>query len=97
MNFSLLIWFLFALSFVATGLIWKTIFVADGTWYVKLFRAAFAAIPFVGPMLYVFLSPPTPHFPEKMLPPFSKGTEVHSSFDPLIKSIARMFGSRGDD
>jgi hypothetical protein len=97
MNLSPFIWFLVALSFAATCLIWKTIFRADGAWHLKLFRAIFAAIPFVGPMLYIFLSPPSPHPPENMMPQFSKGTEVHSSFDPLIKSIARMLGGRRGD
>jgi len=94
MDFSPLIWFFLALSFAATCLIWITIWRADVAWYWKLFRAVFAVFPFVGPMLYIFFSSPPPHPPERMMPQFPKGTQVYPSFDPLIKSIARMFGRR---
>ena len=97
MTFSPLIYFLFVMSFAATCLIWKKIFSGDGTWYIKVFHAAFAAIPFLGPMLYVFLAPPPKHPPERQMPLFPKGTEVYPSFDPFIKSIGRMFGMRRDD
>lgn len=86
--------FLLIVSVGATFLIWRRIFLSDSTWYSKILHAAFAAVPFFGPMLYVFLMPPPRHPPASQMPLFPKGTEVHPSFGPLIRSIGRVFDSR---
>jgi len=79
---------LLGISLIATCLIWHRIFRSDCGWLRKILHATFAAIPFFGPMLYVFLEPPSKHPPQKQMRPFPKGTEVYPSFDPLIKSLS---------
>jgi hypothetical protein len=88
---SPLTWLLFAASFAATCLIWRKIISTTGAWYTKAAHMIFVAVPFVGPMFYVFIAPPPKHPPDKQIPTFPKGTEVYPSFDPLITIIKKMF------
>lgn len=83
--------FLSIASLAATALIWRQILRSQRSWSAKLFHAAFAAIPILGPMLYIFLVPPAPHPLDDQMPPFPKGTQPYPSFTPLVKSFNRTF------
>jgi hypothetical protein len=95
MSLTPFILFVLVISFLATCLLWRRILARDYPWQQKATHAVFVAIPFLGPMFYIFLVPPSVHARENQLPPFPKGTEVYPSFAPLIKSISRIFGRSG--
>ena len=85
---------LLAASLLASGVLWRRIWAGELAWYWKVGHALFAAIPVLGPTLYIFLDPPPAHPPERQMKPFPKGTKVIPSFAPLTHVFARLFGRR---
>jgi len=91
------IWLSLVVSYVAACFIWRRILTRDCAWHVKLAHFLFVAVPIIGPMLYIFLAPPTVHPPERQMPQFPKGTKVYGSFTPLIECFSCIFWSNGND
>lgn len=51
-----------------------------------------SVIPFFGPVFFAFIDAPPVLSLDEQQKPFSKGTEIHPDFSPLITSIRRFFG-----
>jgi hypothetical protein len=92
MTMSPLTWLLLAASFAATAVIWVRVLRAKELWYFKAAGLVISAIPFVGPIFYLFIDMPSRLPPEQQPTMFPRGTQPYPSFTPLINFITRAFG-----
>jgi hypothetical protein len=92
MTMSPVVWLLLTVSFAATVAIWIRVLRAEELWYFKAAGLVISAIPFVGPIFYLFIDMPPSLPPEQQPPMFPRGTQPYPSFTPLVTFITRAFG-----
>ncbi|MES2039120.1 MAG: hypothetical protein V4495_14905 [Pseudomonadota bacterium] len=79
-------------SLCATIKIWSIVLRRPGQPWDKCLLMFISAIPFFGPVFFVFIDAP-PVLPlAEQEKPFPKGTEIYPDFSPLIAAIKRFFG-----
>jgi hypothetical protein len=78
-------------SLCATIKIWCMVLHRPGRPWVKCLLMFISAIPFFGPVFFVFVDAPPVLPVAEQEKPFPKGTEVYAGFRPLIEAIGRFF------
>jgi hypothetical protein len=84
----------FIIALTLSGFAWKRILQKKDRFLVKLGYFLLACVPIAGPVFYLMIDlpeiPPPAVSSKKFWRP-SKGTAVWPSFEPLIKSVGRLF------
>ncbi|MFZ6874098.1 hypothetical protein ACO0LF_18730 [Undibacterium sp. Di27W] len=71
--------------------IWMEILRRPGRFWPKSLLLLISAIPFIGPVFFIFIDAP-PVLPlSEQAKQFPKGTEVYTGFESLIASLKRFF------
>ncbi len=90
-NHPVLFTVLIFISFCATIKIWSMVLRRPGAVWYKCLLMLIAAIPFFGPVFFMFIDAP-PVLPlSGQAKPIPKGTEVYTGFDTLIGALKRFF------
>lgn len=87
----------FIIALALSGFAWKRILQKKNHFLVKLGYFLLACVPIAGPVFYLMIDPPESPPPVVSSKKFwrpSKGTVAWPSFDPLIKSVGRLFGGK---
>lgn len=82
---------LILVSLCASVAIWIKILRRPGRFLPKFILLFISAIPFFGPVFFIFFDAP-PILPlSEQARPFPKGTEIYSDFGTLIANLKRFF------
>jgi hypothetical protein len=79
------------ISLCVSAFIWRRILKSESSLWFKLICILISAVPFFGPLLYIFLDPPPPLPPSQQAERMPKGTQVYKDFSPLVAFLKNIF------